>query len=80
MGGISLILLGVLFFTLIVLALVVFILFAKSKLVASGNVDILINEDEDKKISVPVGGKLLNTLSDFKIFLPSACGGGGTCA
>lgn len=70
--------LGVGFFTLIVLALVAIILFAKSKLVASGNVDILINSE--KKISVPVGGKLLGALADNQLFVSSACGGGGTCA
>ncbi len=66
-------------FTFVVLALVALILFAKSKLVPSGNVDILINNDPEKKISVPIGGKLLNTLADNKIFVSSACGGGGTC-
>lgn len=70
--------LGVGFFTLIVLALVAIVLFAKSKLVASGNVDILINGE--KNISVPVGGKLLGALADNQLFVSSACGGGGTCA
>lgn len=79
MEGLNLIIIGVVMFVLIVLALVVLILFAKSKLVASGNVEILINDDEDKKITVPVGGKLLNVLADNKIFISSACGGGGTC-
>ena len=69
---------GVLFFTLIVLALVMIILFARSKLVSSGNVDITINNE--KTISVPAGGKLLQTLSEAQLFVPSACGGGGTCA
>ena len=72
------IILGVLMFTLIVLALVVLILFAKSRLVASGNIEILINEQ--KTIEVPAGGKLLGALSDAGIFVSSACGGGGTCA
>ncbi len=70
--------LGVGFFTLIVLVLVAFILLAKSKLVASGNVNILINGE--KNIEVPVGGKLLGALADNKLFVSSACGGGGTCA
>lgn len=70
--------LGVGFFTLIVLALVAIILFAKSKLVASGTVSILINGE--KSIDVPVGGKLLGALADNKLFVSSACGGGGTCA
>ena len=80
MSGISLILLGVGMFTLIVLALVVLILFAKSKLVATGQVKITINDDADHVYEVPLGGKLLNTLADKKIYLASACGGGGTCA
>jgi Na+-transporting NADH:ubiquinone oxidoreductase subunit F len=74
----SVISLGVLMFTVIVLALVVVILFAKSKLVASGNVTIKVNGEKD--LVVPAGGKLLNVLADNKIFVGSACGGGGTCA
>lgn len=70
--------LGVTMFTLIVLLLVVLILFAKSKLVASGNVDILVNDQ--KTLTVPAGGKLLGCLADAGIFVSSACGGGGTCA
>jgi Na+-transporting NADH:ubiquinone oxidoreductase subunit F len=72
------IILGVLFFTLIVIALVFVILGAKSKLVASGNVDILINDE--KTIHVPIGSKLLTALADNNLFVSSACGGGGTCA
>lgn len=79
MDGISLILFGVVMFTLIVLVLVAVILFAKSKLVASGQASIIINDDADKTIKVSLGGKLLNALAEQKIFLPSACGGGGTC-
>ncbi|MCB1715596.1 MAG: NADH:ubiquinone reductase (Na(+)-transporting) subunit F [Candidatus Competibacteraceae bacterium] len=70
--------LGVVFFTAIVIALVFVILAAKSKLVASGNVEIVINEE--KTIKAPVGGKLLGTLADAGLFVASACGGGGTCA
>ncbi|MEN8152600.1 MAG: NADH:ubiquinone reductase (Na(+)-transporting) subunit F [Acidobacteriota bacterium] len=79
MSGLSIVLLGVFMFTFVVLALVAIILFAKSRLVASGNINILINDDPEKSLTVPVGGKLLNTLSDNKIFVSSACGGGGTC-
>ncbi|MCF8430349.1 MAG: 2Fe-2S iron-sulfur cluster binding domain-containing protein, partial [Melioribacteraceae bacterium] len=79
MDGINIIIIGVVMFTLIVLVLVGLILVAKSKLVASGNVTISINDDDDKSLTVPIGGKLLNVLSDNKIYLPSACGGGGTC-
>ncbi len=70
--------LGVVMFTLIVLALVLLILAAKAKLVASGDVSISVNEQ--KTITVPAGGKLLGALSDAGIFVSSACGGGGTCA
>ena len=70
--------LGIFLFTLIVLALVTIILAARSRLVSSGNVNITINGE--KTISVPAGGKLLQTLAEQKLFVPSACGGGGTCA
>lgn len=73
-----LILLGVTMFTLVVLALVAVILFAKSRLVSSG--DVTINVNGEKDIVVPAGGKLLNILADNKLFVSSACGGGGTCA
>ncbi|RZO83608.1 MAG: NADH:ubiquinone reductase (Na(+)-transporting) subunit F [Oceanococcus sp.] len=72
------IILGVSLFTGIVLALVAIILLARSRLVASGNVQIEINGE--KTIEAPVGGKLLGTLADAGLFVPSACGGGGTCA
>ncbi|NOY29061.1 MAG: NADH:ubiquinone reductase (Na(+)-transporting) subunit F [Planctomycetes bacterium] len=70
--------LGVAMFTAIVLALVVLILAAKARLVASGEVSILVNEQ--KTLAVPAGGKLLGALSDAGILVSSACGGGGTCA
>ncbi|SFN50358.1 Na+-transporting NADH:ubiquinone oxidoreductase subunit F [Cohaesibacter marisflavi] len=70
--------LGITFFVLIVLALVALILFARSRLVSSGNVNITINGE--RTISVPAGGKLLGALAGEKIFVASACGGGGTCA
>lgn len=64
-------------FTAIILGLVVLILLAKSKLVASGEVNIEVNGE--KTFSVPVGGKLLGVLADQNLFVSSACGGGGTC-
>jgi len=70
--------LGVVFFTLIVLSLVAIISIARSKFVSSGDVNIIINDE--KTISVPAGGKLLQTLASAQLFVPSACGGGGTCA
>jgi Na+-transporting NADH:ubiquinone oxidoreductase subunit F len=69
--------LGVALFTAIILILVFVILAARSKLVAGGSVHIVINED--KEFDVPTGGKLMNALADLGIFVPSACGGGGTC-
>jgi len=79
MTGIGLIGCGVIMFTLIVLALVLLILLAKSKLVPSGKVKITINDDPKKSFATPIGEKLLNVLADQKIYLPSACGGSGTC-
>ncbi len=70
--------LGVLMFTLVVIALVLLILAAKKRLVASGPVHILINNQ--KTVEVPAGGKLLGALADAGVFVSSACGGGGTCA
>lgn len=71
------IILGIIIFTAIVIALVFTIIGAKSKLVAEGDVEILINHE--KKIHVPVGSKLLTALADNGLFVSSACGGGGTC-
>jgi len=73
------IILGVSMFTAIVVALVLVILFAKSKLVSTGDVKISINGDPDKSVTTAAGGKLLGALADQGIFVPSACGGGGTC-
>ncbi|MCC6797536.1 MAG: NADH:ubiquinone reductase (Na(+)-transporting) subunit F [Candidatus Hydrogenedentes bacterium] len=70
---------GVLMFTVIILLLVAVLLFAKAKLVAAGNVNIIINDDAAAKISVPAGSTLLGTLANQKIFIPSACGGKGSC-
>jgi Na+-transporting NADH:ubiquinone oxidoreductase subunit F len=74
------VLMGVGMFTVVVLGLVVIILAARSRLVSVGNIHLDINEDPEKGMDVPVGGKLLGTLADQKIFVSSACGGGGTCA
>jgi len=73
------IVLGVSMFTAIVVALVLVILFAKSKLVSTGDVTISINGDPEKAVTTAAGGKLLGALADQGIFVPSACGGGGTC-
>ncbi|GAB3374052.1 NADH:ubiquinone reductase (Na(+)-transporting) subunit F [Spongiibacter taiwanensis] len=74
----TVVVLGVGMFTAIVLALVFIILFARSRLVSSGNVNIVINGE--KTITVPSGDKLLGTLANQGVFLASACGGGGSCA
>jgi len=65
-------------FLILILALVTIILFAKSKLMASGTVKLTINKGE-KELVVEPGASVLATLSSKKIFLPSACAGGGTC-
>ena len=70
--------LGVTLFTAIVIALVFVILAARRRLVASGNVDIVVNGKQT--IHAPVGSKLLGALGDAGLFVASACGGGGTCA
>jgi Na+-transporting NADH:ubiquinone oxidoreductase subunit F len=69
---------GVGMFTAMILALVLVILFARARMVSTGDVTITINGE--RKLTVPAGGKLLQTLSDADLFLASACGGGGTCA
>ena len=74
----NVIILGVSMFTLVVLALVAIILIAKSRLVASGEISINVNGEKD--FTTEAGGKLLNVLADNKLFVSSACGGGGTCA
>ncbi|WP_025673797.1 NADH:ubiquinone reductase (Na(+)-transporting) subunit F [Salinivibrio socompensis] len=73
------IILGVVMFTLIVLALVLVILFAKSKLVPTGDITIDINGDPEKAIVTQPGGKLLGALAGAGVFVSSACGGGGSC-
>ena len=74
----TVILTSVIFFLLVILLLVAILLYAKKKLTPSGSVKININ-DGDKTIEVEPGSTLLTTMSNNGIFLPSACGGGGTC-
>ena len=71
------ILLSIGFFLLVIMSLVSLLLFAKSKLSPSGAITITINNE--KKLEVEGGSTLLNVLSNNGVFLPSACGGGGTC-
>ncbi|OJV39199.1 MAG: NADH:ubiquinone reductase (Na(+)-transporting) subunit F [Bacteroidales bacterium 36-12] len=65
-------------FLLVIILLTIILLVAKKYLVASGDVKITVNGEKD--VIAPAGGTLLNTLATQNIFLPSACGGGGTCA
>ncbi len=71
-------LLGVGLFTAVVLILVFVILMARSRLVSTGSVKVVVNDE--REIAIPVGSKLLQGLADAELFVPSACGGGGTCA
>ncbi|MEM7201474.1 MAG: NADH:ubiquinone reductase (Na(+)-transporting) subunit F [Planctomycetota bacterium] len=74
------ILIGVVALTAVILLLIGVLMFAESRLVQKGNVKILINDDPSASPEVQAGGTLLSVLSASKVFLPSACGGGGTCA
>ncbi len=76
----SIIITSIVAFSVVILLLVLILLYAQSKLVQSGDVKIIINGDEQNPVVAAAGTTLLNTLSGQKIFLPSACGGGGTCA
>ncbi|MDG2370138.1 MAG: NADH:ubiquinone reductase (Na(+)-transporting) subunit F [Flavobacteriales bacterium] len=73
----SIIILAITVFLVVVLSLTLILLFAKAKLMPSGKVKITINGDQT--LEVDGGSTLLSTLSSQGIFLPSACGGGGTC-
>lgn len=72
-------LLGVAAFVFVIVALVVVMLVARAQLVNTADVKIVINGDTAHPIVTPAGATLLNTLAAQKIFIPSACGGGGTC-
>ena len=72
------VILGMSLFTAIILVLVFIILAARSRLVASGSVQVIVNDE--RELAMPVGGKLMQGLADADLFVPSACGGGGTCA
>ena len=74
------ILIGIMALTTVIVAFVIVLMFCEKKLVAQGKVKLLINDDEEKAPEVEVGTNLLMALSAQKLFLPSACGGKGTCA
>jgi Na+-transporting NADH:ubiquinone oxidoreductase subunit F len=67
-------------FSGVIMALVLILMLAKKQLVAEGEVTLLVNGDASKALKVSPGQTLLSALSGQKLFLPSACGGGGTCA
>ncbi len=71
--------LGIIMFPAVVLTLVVVLLLAKSRLVNTSSVTIGINDDPSNDLTTAAGSTLLNSLLEHKIFLPSACGGKGTC-
>ena len=72
--------LGVIAFTVSVNLMVIVILISRKFLIATGNVEIQLNEDPDRILQVQAGDKLLQTLANEEMFLSSACGGKGTCA
>lgn len=71
--------LGVMMFTFTIVSLVGLLMVARRQLVATGNVAITVNDDSDKALQTPAGGTLLGTLAANQIFIPSACGGKGSC-
>jgi Na+-transporting NADH:ubiquinone oxidoreductase subunit F len=73
------VLFGVLAFTLTIVALTVVLLMVKARIAPGGSVTISINDDPERALEVESGGTLLATLSAQGIFIPSACGGKGTC-
>ena len=70
---------GVGMFTAIILALVAVLMGAKKQLVNDAEIKIVINDDDENPLIARAGGNLLNTLAEHKIFIPSACGGMGSC-
>lgn len=74
------ILMSVVVFSAVILLLSLMLIAARKRLVAQGDVKIIINGDEENPLLVSPGSSLLSALSEKNIFLPSACGGGGTCA
>lgn len=73
------VLMGMFMFSFVILVLVCVLMIAKKRLVSSGEVEITINDDKDKSLKTNAGANLLSTLAQNEIFIPSACGGKGTC-
>ena len=74
------ILLGVIVFSSVILLLVIILNVLGDILLPQGEVTLLINDDVDKSINVQTGGTVLSALAAQNVYLPSACGGQGTCA
>ncbi len=74
------IILSFIIFSLVVMGLVSIITILERYLITQGTIKLKINNDSSKEIETKAGGTLLSALSQAKIYLPSACGGGGTCA
>ncbi len=74
------ILVAVLVFAAVILSLMMMLIYARKQLVPQGAVAITVNGDTDNPLQVQPGVTLLSALSEKSVFLPSACGGGGTCA
>ena len=72
-------LIGTLVFTSVIMLLVGLLLLLEAKVVLKGNRSVVINDDEDKALQTQTGTSLLKTLANNDIFIPSACGGGGSC-
>ena len=71
--------LGVVMFTFTIVSLVGLLMVARRQLVATGGVTITVNDDESRSLRTPAGGTLLGTLAASQLFVPSACGGKGSC-
>ena len=71
--------LGVTMFTFTIVSLVGLLMVARRQLVSTGEVTITVNDDPEKALHTNAGGTLLGTLAENKIFIPSACGGKGSC-
>jgi len=80
LSSLQTILMATFVFTLVILVLSLMLIVARQKLVAQGDVKIIINGNEESPLLIKQGSSLLSSLADNNIFLPSACGGGGTCA
>ena len=74
------IIVALLVFSGVILALMMMLIYARKQLMPQGNVSIIVNGDADNPLQVEPGATLLSALSEKSVFLPSACGGGGTCA